>query len=123
MEVDRIVKHIIKQYGENIFYDNKRLSSLLMDFISEKIKQRNILKIAINANIPNKLLNANKLDISDKKLIAEQCKLILCDDYCIEQEWAEFAVNCFTNALEWNIKPNEDIDKVLADIVMNLYNS
>ncbi len=96
-----VIKHIVEQYGADIFLDNKKLSALLIDLITEKTKERNILGIAINANIPSKILKANDSDNKHKEAIAIQCKSILCDDYGMSNHWGEFAVNCFTYALGW----------------------
>lgn len=122
LQPDEAVKYIISQYGTNIFSDSKRFSALLMDLIIEKVKERNILKIAINAGIPSKLLSAESLDNTDKNLISSECKLILCENYGIEQEWAIFAVNCFTSALGWE-KRVINPDEMIADAIRKIYNS
>lgn len=119
---DEAVKYIITQYGTNIFSDSKRFSALLMDLIIEKIKERNILKIAINAGIPSKILSADNLENIDKNLISLECKLILCENYGIEQEWATFAINCFTSALGWE-KISIDADEMIANAIRMMYNS
>lgn len=122
LQPNEAIKYIISQYGTNIFSDSKRFSALLMDLIVEKVKERNILKIAINAGIPSKILSAEDLDNNDKNLISLECKLILCENYGIEQEWANFAVNCFTSALGWQ-KKIINPDEMIANALRMIYNS
>lgn len=114
------IKYIINQYGTDILYDSKRLSSLIMDLISINAKERNILKIAINAGIPIKMVRVDNHDTLDKDLILSQCKMILSQDYGIEEKWANFAVNCFAYALSWNETVVEDLDIMLANVVRQM---
>lgn len=122
MKSSEVLKYIVDQYSIDIFYNSKRLNSLIMDLITQNIKERNILKIAVNAGIPIKILSANNLDNTDKVLILSQCKLILTEDYGIEDIWAKFAVDCFAYSVDWDID-NKEPDAVLADIVRIMYNS
>lgn len=103
-----IIKHIVEKYGADIFSNGKKLSALLMDLIEEKTKERNILCIAINAGIANRILSTKNLDISHKRLVFKQCRLILCEDYGMSEKWSAFAVDCFVYALGWedNVKSN-----------------
>lgn len=96
-----VIKNIVSDYGEAILADTKKLSALIMDLITEKTKEKNILGIAIHAGISTRILEANKLDSQNKELVSEQCKLFLCEDYGMNDKWAGFAVYCFTYALGW----------------------
>lgn len=109
-----VIRHIVNQYSENIFLDNKKLSALLMDLITEKTKERNIIGIAVQAGIPSKILAVHNSDSDDKKLIFAQCKLFLCEDYGMNENWATFAVNAFAYGLGWNndINPPVEITQV-----------
>lgn len=114
------VKYIVNQYGTDILYNSKRLSSLIMDLISINTKERNILKIAINAGIPIKMIKADNQDKSDKDLISSQCKMILSEDYGMEEKWSTFAVDCFAYALGWNEAVVEDLDIMLANVIRQI---
>lgn len=97
-----IIKNIVDKYGEEIFSNSKKLSALMMDFFTEKTKEKNILGIAVHAGIANKILSANNLDKSHKEIIYQQCKEFLSEDYGMNEKWSEFAVYCFTYALGWD---------------------
>ncbi len=97
-----IIRNIVEKYGEEIFSNNKKLSALLMDFFTEKTKEKNILTIAVQAGIASKILSFNKSDENHKEIIYQQCKELLCEDYGMNEKWADFAVYCFTYALGWN---------------------
>ncbi len=116
------IKYIVSQYGTEILYDSKRLCSLVMDLVCLNNKERNILKIAINAKIPIKLAKIKK-DNEDKELIISQCKLTLYEDYGIEKKWADFAVYCFAYALDLNTTDLIKPDVMLANIVRQMLNS
>lgn len=116
------IKYIIIQYGLEILYDSKRLSSLVRDLICLNSKERNILKIAINAGVPFKLAKIKK-DSEDKELILSQCKLILYEDYGMEKKCADFAVNCFAYALDLDETDSEKSDILLANVVRQMLNS
>lgn len=106
-----VIRHIVNQYSENIFSDNKKLSALLMDLITEKTKERNIIGIAVQAGVPSKILSVTNSDSNDKKLIFIQCKLFLCEDYGMNENWATFAVNAFAYGLGWNDDINLPVEK------------
>lgn len=116
----KTIKYIITQYGTDILYDSKKLSSLIMDLVSINIKERNILKIAISAGIPVKIIKADNCDKTDKDLILSQCKIILSEDYGMEEKWSTFAVNCFAYALDWNEIIVKDLDSILANVVRQM---
>ncbi len=116
------IKYIVSQYGTEILYDSKRLCSLVMDLVCLNNKERNILKIAINAKIPIKLAKIRK-DNKDKELIISQCKLTLYEDYGIKKNWSDFAVDCFTYALDLDATDSIKPDIMLANIVRQMLNS
>lgn len=126
LETNEIIKHIINQYGTNIFHEEKKFYSVLMDLMGDRTKERNILKIALSAGITDKMLLADKMDNDDKRLLCSECKLILCDNYGIEEKWSDFAVNCLSYALGWTVNKKISSDKqniMLADVIRKLYNS
>ncbi len=116
------IKYIVNQYGTEILYDSKRLCSLVMDLVCLNNKERNILKIAINAKIPVKLAKIKK-DDDYKESIISQCKLTLYEDYGIEKNWANFAVDCFAYALGLDATDLIKPDIMLANIVRQMLNS
>lgn len=121
--IDSALKYIVDTYGIKILSDSKKLNSLLMDLVPENTKHRNILKIAISANIPNKILYASKLDEADREIVISECKLILYDDYAIEKEWADFAVNCISYVLGLKKSNLIQPDEMLANVIRTMYNS
>lgn len=107
-----VIRHIVEQYSESIFSDNKKLSALLMDLITEKTKERNIIGIAVQAGVPSKILSVNNSDNNDKKLVFAQCKLFLCEDYGMNENWATFAVSAFAYGLGWNDNIDQPVEKI-----------
>lgn len=123
-EIIEILKNIIDDYGIEIFSDSKKFYSLIMDLTAHKRKEKNILKIAISAGIPKKILELQSLDNSDKNLALSQCTLLLFDDYGLDKKWAKFAVDCFDYALNPEGEIDEDSQNVmLANIIRTMYNS
>lgn len=82
----------IRKRGEDIYRDDKVLSSLVSDIFNDDEKLRNTLKVAISADIPVKVLNLKALNSSQQNL--EMAKLVksFSDNYSLKESSAQDAV-------------------------------
>jgi hypothetical protein len=90
----------MEQYGEDALLDidSKKLSGFIADSIPRDIKTKNLLDMAIKADIPKKLYAMKSMDeINRGRQIKSLC-VKFADDYSISEESAYKTVNYFVSA-------------------------
>ncbi len=99
--VKQALKQLIETFGIDILNDNKKLISLLSDYIPEYEKERRLIKTVINNDVFKTLLEGS----GDQKLAITKSREYMIKELFISENAAEFILECFTYALGWSYEP------------------
>lgn len=99
--VKEALKQLIETFGIDILKDNKKLISLLSDYIPEYEKERRLIKTVINNDVFKTLLDSS----ADQKLAVNKSREYMVKELFISENAAEFILECFTYALGWKYEP------------------
>lgn len=99
--VKEALKQLIETFGIDILKDNKKLISLLSDYIPEYEKERRLIKTVVNNDVFKSLLENS----SDQKLAVNKSREYMIKELFISENAAEFILECFTYALGWDYEP------------------
>ncbi len=99
--VKEALKQLIETFGLEILNDNKKLISLLSDYIPEYEKERRLIKTVINNDVFKTLLEGS----GDQKLAVTKSREYMIKELFISENAAEFVLECFTYALGWSYTP------------------
>ena len=99
--VKEALKQLIETFGLDILKDNKKLISLLSDYIPEYEKERRLIKTVVNNDVFKTLLEGS----ADQKLAVNKSREYMIKELFISEGAAEFILECFTYALGWQYEP------------------
>lgn len=99
--VKEALKQLIETFGVEILNDNKKLISLLSDYIPEYEKERRLIKTVVNNDVFKNLLEGS----ADQKLAVNKSREYMVKELFISENAAEFILECFTYALGWEYEP------------------
>ena len=103
--IEGILRSIVLEYGEKIYEssNSQRLKALLCDLAASFPKERNWLKIAVDRQIPARLVKKNDSDDDEKKQEVTESSYILVDDIGLQPVVAQKIVAILTAGLGWKI--------------------
>lgn len=108
--IEEALKYIVNKHGENLLREGRLLLGLLADYAPSLTKERQLIKIAVDANVYTQLYDAKELGNCERKKVIEQCVLSLKDRYFLDETWARQVMSWEEKVLELDLK-NEVVQK------------
>lgn len=103
--------HIFLSYGFEIINDKAKFLSLISDFAPSLKKEKKLVKVMLNADTFLELKIASDNDI-DKKVAIRKIVYKLNDEFLIDKDLAEQAVDWFAECFCWKV--NTQLEKVIV---------
>ena len=91
------LSQIIERFGQDIYTDGRRLNGLLSDLVPSLSKERNMLKTAISAGVPNELLRIHTQHI-DRDSTVRNCYSMV-ENLGMEDKWCAIVIHIFAAPL------------------------
>lgn len=112
-EIQRRLKHMHDEYGDELVLNRKKFISLIYDFIPEYEKERRLLITLYKIGILRLMYKEGHKQGGSKEIAMMKAKSLLQSDLFLSEAAAEFAVACYTYMLGWPFQaklrvPEED---------------
>ena len=100
-EIQRKMKHMHDEYGDELILDRKKFISLIHDYIPEYEKERRLLIRCYKVGILRLMYKEGYKQGGNKEIGTMKAKSLLLSDLFLSEAAAEFVVACFTYMLGW----------------------
>lgn len=114
--IEEALKYIVNKHGDNLLKEGRLLLGLLADYAPSLTTERQLIKIAVDANAYTRLYDAKELGDCERKKVIEQCVLFLKDRYFLDETWARQVMSWEETALEVELK-KEVVQSKIAEIL------
>ena len=99
MKISEAIKFIVDQNDKKLLTDSKRFKSYLLDLCSDNQKELKIVKRALEDKILERIFGNERDNVKIARLRDEF------EDQGMSEDWSEFVISSFAEALSWNYTP------------------
>lgn len=123
-EIQRLMKHMHDEYGDELVINSNKFISLAHDFLSEYEKERRLLIRMYKVGILRLMYKEGNKKGGNKEIATMRGKSLLLSDLYLSEAAAEFVIACYSYMLGWpfeaklrvperdpNEEPEEDENK------------
>lgn len=102
-QINEVLAYLFDSYGVNVINERRKFLSLLADYAPDMEMERRLIKIAVDADVYQNLLNANSMAENERKTCANKMAVRLQQQYFISTDWSQKAVIWFVEYLDWGV--------------------
>ena len=99
MKISEAIKFIVDQNDKKLLTDSKKFTSYLLDLCSDNPKELKIVKRALEDKILERIFGNERDNVKIARLRDEF------EDQGMSEDWSEFVISSFAEALGWNYTP------------------
>ncbi|MBO6307930.1 MAG: leucine-rich repeat domain-containing protein [Oribacterium sp.] len=100
-EIQRKMKHMHDEYGDELVIDRKKFISLIHDFLPEYEKERRLLIFVYKVGILRLMFKEGNKPGGNREIATMRAKSLLLSDLFLSEAASEFVVACYTYMLGW----------------------
>lgn len=115
-EPKKILINIITEYGIDIVKQKNRILDIISNKMRNYPREKNLFSIALKEGVIDPLFLPENID---KPTILKQmklCKETLINHYCMQEEWADYVVNCFSCGFEYSTLMGDNVSECREEL-------